>query len=183
MPSNIEVKMKVRSLDAVESLALAAGATHEGLLVQKDVFYRCANGRLKLRAIAGDHAELIAYARNDQPSIRESSYDIARIPDAEALNEVLARALGVCGVVAKKRTLLLWRNVRIHLDRVEGLGEYIEFESVVGPTPASQARANLDELLGLLKLVDATVVPVAYVDLLAGEAREVVHRSCSSDSL
>lgn len=44
--------------------------------------------------------------------------------------EVLGAALGVLAQVKKTRTLYLWKNVRIHLDRVEGLGEFIEFEAV-----------------------------------------------------
>ncbi len=44
---------------------------------------------------------------------------------------MLAEALGVLAVVEKVRTLYLWHNVRIHLDRVAGLGEFMEFEAVL----------------------------------------------------
>jgi predicted adenylyl cyclase CyaB len=166
MPSNIEVKMTVPSIEAVRINALRHGATQVGVLVQRDTFYRCGSGRLKLREIQNDHAELIAYARSDDESVRTSDYVLAPAADPVSLHEALARALGVRGVVAKRRTLLLWRNVRIHLDEVENLGDYIEFESVVGDVDAVQAESNLNELLGLLDLASAEIVPVAYVDLI-----------------
>jgi adenylate cyclase, class 2 len=67
----------------------------------------------------------------------------------------------------KTRRLLLWRNVRIHLDVVERLGTFVELESVVDvrfPEPA--ARANLQELIESLSLGDAEIVAVGYVDLM-----------------
>jgi adenylate cyclase class IV len=36
-------------------------------------------------------------------------------------------------VVAKRRHLLLWEGVRIHLDEVERLGTFIELEAVAPP--------------------------------------------------
>ncbi len=166
MPQNIEIKLRAASLAEVETLALRAGAKQAGLLVQRDTFYRCTSGRLKLREIEGSPSELIAYSRSDESAVRASDYSIFRTGDAAVLHEVLTRSLGVAGVVSKRRTLLLWRNVRIHLDRVEGLGEFVELESVVGDIDAATARDHLRQLLDLLKLADARIIPVAYVDLL-----------------
>lgn len=168
MPSNIEVKMKVPSLEAIRLKAIYLGARHEAILVQRDTFYRCMSGRLKLREIEGARAELISYARTDEAAVRTSNYAIFRTNDPETLHETLSRSLGVAGVVAKRRTLLLWRNLRIHLDQVQNLGDYIEFESVVGEVDEAAAKANLDELLQRLDLGNAEIVPVAYVDLILG---------------
>jgi adenylate cyclase, class 2 len=48
------------------------------------------------------------------------------------LRAALSSALGIKVVVAKKRSLFLWNEVRIHLDEVKGLGNFIEFEAVAG---------------------------------------------------
>lgn len=168
MPQNVEVKLRASPLDEIESLALRAGASPQGVLLQRDTFFQCDRGRLKLREIEGAPAELIAYSRSDESAVRTSDYSIFRTDQPASLREVLSRSLGVTVTVSKRRTLLLWRNVRIHLDRVDGLGEFVELESVVGDVDCPLAAQNLDELLGLLDLKAAEIVPVAYADLLAG---------------
>lgn len=166
MPQNIEIKLRHEPLDEVEVRALEHGANRVGVLIQRDTFFNCGQGRLKLREIADGHAELIAYSRSDAASARSSDYTLVHITEPAQLIAALSRSIGVRGVVAKHRTLLLWRNVRIHLDRVDGLGQFVELESVVGEVDHDTATANLDACLDLLRLRDAEIVPVAYMDLL-----------------
>ena len=45
--------------------------------------------------------------------------------------EAFDAALGTVVVVSKRRRLFLWEGVRIHLDEVEGLGSFVEFEAVL----------------------------------------------------
>ena len=56
-------------------------------------------------------------------------------------------------VVKKKRHLLLWQNVRIHLDTVDSLGQFIEIEAVADPTSdltsEHQLAADLQARLGI----------------------------------
>lgn len=170
MAQNIEIKLRVPDLDEIEGRAARAGAGRAGVLLQRDTFFRSPTGRLKLREIEGQPSELIAYLRDDSTGPRSSDYTIYRTDEPLILREVLARSLGLVGVVAKSRTLLLWRNVRIHLDRVDGLGEFVELESVVGEVDAETAGRHLQQLLDLLELRSAEIVPVAYIDLLATKA-------------
>ena len=51
--------------------------------------------------------------------VRESRYRIAAVADGDATRAALEAALGVVGVVVKRRRLFLWNDVRIHLDRVD----------------------------------------------------------------
>jgi hypothetical protein len=55
------------------------------------------------------------------------------IEDPHGLKDALAAALGVMAAVQETRRLLLWRNVRIYLDEVPGLGSFIELEAVAEP--------------------------------------------------
>ena len=166
MLRNIEIKVRCRDLSAVRERAVAARAEDRGTLLQTDTFYHSAAGRLKLREIAGDHAELIWYARDDVAGSKRSDYVVSLIADPLTLHAALEQSNGTRGVVRKRRDLFLWRNVRIHLDAVQGLGDFVELESVVGEVHEATASANLDELLGLLGLTGSQVVAVAYADLL-----------------
>ena len=167
MPRNIEIKLRCDELDDVRQRALAANASDRGLLVQTDTFFRVAVGRLKLREINGTSAELIAYSRADVAGSKASDYVVAPVTEPATMLAALSAACGILRVVRKRRDLLLWRNVRIHLDRVEGLGNFVELESAVGDVDEATARLNLDECLNLLGLASAEVISVAYADLLA----------------
>lgn len=168
MPRNIELKLRHDDLADVRERALIAGAAYKGALFQTDTFFRVSAGRLKLREIKGKHAELIAYSRDDIAGAKSSDYVISIVNEPATMLAALSAACGVTRVVKKRRDLLMWRNVRIHLDRVEGLGSFVELESVVGEVDEAMAESNLEELMTLLALGYAEVVAVAYADLLEG---------------
>lgn len=168
MPRNVELKARCPDPAAVASAALAAGAEDRGVLVQHDTFYAAATGRLKLRRFADGSAELIAYHRPDVAGEKGSDYIVSPVADADALHHALSAVLGATGDVRKARRLLTWRNVRIHLDDVAGLGSYLEFEAVVSPEcDEAASRRNLAELRQILEVRDEDLVDVAYADLLA----------------
>src|SRR5919202_66755 len=104
-------------------------------------------GRLKMREQEPGGAELIAYERPDAAQASESRYRIAPVADPHALREALDAALGTTVVVDKRRHLLLWDGVRIHLDRVDGLGDFVELEGVApADSDLSDERAAVERL-------------------------------------
>lgn len=173
---NIELKARCPDLERAAAAAAAIGARLVRVERQRDTFFRAARGRLKLRERAWregqdgedrSDAELIGYARDDRPEARESRYTVVPVVAPELLAATLGEALGVRGVVAKRRALWMWEGVRIHLDAVEGLGSFVEFEAVIGPGDADeQAHARLAALRAALGIDDASLVPRAYADLL-----------------
>ena len=173
---NIELKARCADLASARRAALALGATDAGVLHQRDTYFRVPHGRLKLREINGTSAELIAYDRPDHPDRRASDYVVAPVPDPAATLAALTRALGLRGVVAKRRQLLLWHgsteladvHVRIHLDDVESLGPFVEFEAVLSPHHPDEplAHARLAELTAALGIRPEDRVAGSYSDLM-----------------
>jgi adenylate cyclase class 2 len=110
---------------------------------------------------------LIAYERADQAGPRESRYRLVEIADGSEIKAALSDALGITAVVAKQRRLFLWEGVRIHLDQVDGLGSFVEFEAIVGDGPADLERAEgrIDELRREFGLDDDCLVASSYSDL------------------
>jgi adenylate cyclase class IV len=167
MARNIEIKARI---DSVEALLPRARALADGDAVpieQDDTFYRAPHGRLKLRRFADGSAELIHYHRPDGPEARASDY--VRVPavDFDGLAAALERALGSGGRVRKRRLLLHAGQTRVHLDRVEGLGDFIELEVVLREgQPDDEGRAIAERLMDALGLQHAERVPGAYLDLL-----------------
>jgi homotetrameric cytidine deaminase len=164
------VELKARDRDPARSLerALALGADDRGELVQRDTYFATPRGRLKLREQEPGGAELIAYERSDRADARESRYRLAPVANGAALREALDAALGTTVVVAKRRRLLLWEGVRIHLDEVAGLGAFVELEGVAAPgsdlTAEGERVARLRAELGI---ADADLEATGYADLLA----------------
>jgi adenylate cyclase class IV len=174
MARNIEVKVRVDSVEALLSRALAlAGTTGAETIEQDDRFYAVPHGRLKLRRFADGSAELIHYLRADGEAAKASDYVRVAVPDADALHEALVRANGRAGRVRKRRWLVIVGQTRIHLDRVEGLGDFIELEVVLRPDQAdAEGVAIADALMQQLGLADAPRVAGAYRDLLHAQAAQ-----------
>ena len=150
------------------------GAESRGALSQRDTYFNALNGRLKLREMEGK-AQLIAYERPDEVGHRTSSYRIVEIEDAGGLRNALADTLGIQAVVAKKRLIFIWEDVRIHLDDVEGLGNFIEFEAVAPSESDLAAETERVRFLRERFKVDDDLIGVSYCDLLSGEPQQ--HRA------
>ncbi len=166
---NLESKFRYADHEAVVRRAVDAGALDEGLLQQRDQFYVVPHGRLKLRTFGDGRGELIAYDRADVAHARVSDYSIYRTANASSVDDILGRALGRAGSVEKRRHLLLLRHTRIHLDEVAELGRFVELETVADDISDSEAEEEHSDVVGLLHLVDAARIDVAYVDLMTSE--------------
>jgi homotetrameric cytidine deaminase len=164
--SNVEIKARDRDPEATRARCEAIGAGDHGTLHQRDTYFGARHGRLKLREQRPGLSELIAYRRPDTPAAEVSEYTRAPVPDPQPLREALDRTLGTTLVVTKRRRLLLWHDVRIHLDAVEGLGTFLELEALVGAGGRDAAHARIAHLRAQLAIEDAALIAVGYADLL-----------------
>jgi predicted adenylyl cyclase CyaB len=167
MPRNIEIKARIDSVDALIPLA-AALADHGPIEIpQDDTFFRCAAGRLKLRCSADGSGELIFYSRANQPGPKQSTYSISKVSSPDSLRQLLSQAYGEVGRVIKHRTLYLIGRTRVHLDKVERLGHFLELEAVLGvdEPPAGGVR-ELNDLMQKLNVHPAQLIDGAYIDML-----------------
>jgi homotetrameric cytidine deaminase len=165
---NFELKAVDRDPQATAARCVALGAIEHEELHQRDTYFTARRGRLKLRQQgSGGGGELIAYRRPDDPNATESTYVLAPVSAPDALAEALDASLGTVVVVAKRRRLFVWEGVRIHLDEVEGLGSFIEFEAVLPDVgDLTTAHAKLARLRDELGIADDALVAIGYADLL-----------------
>jgi predicted adenylyl cyclase CyaB len=123
---------------------------------------------MKLRKLSDMEGELIFYQRPDRVGPKESFYLLVPTASPDVLCEALSLAYGIVGRVRKERTVFLFGRTRIHLDRVQGLGDFLELEVVLAenePTEAGMREAR--EVLEKLQVSADQLVSGAYVDLLA----------------
>ena len=184
-------------LSLVEKRAQQAQASYLRTMRQRDTYFCVSEGRLKLRewwhvdggqkepqaaslSTAVDQllvkaineatpvgATLIAYARPDQDGSRLSNYYLSPVADASSLSIVLQKALGILIVVEKIRKLYEYQHTRIHLDIVNGLGSFVELETVMQQTtPLIDAEAEHQRVIQLLELHTFSPIASSYIDLL-----------------
>ena len=188
--SNIEIKARITgAAEAVHERATRIADSGPTLITQEDTFFVVPRGRLKLREFGGAAescgacgpeggaersdratAELIFYERPDTEEPMASTYSLVVVPDPPALKAALSAALGVRGVVSKRRTLYLAGETRIHVDEVDGLGSFLELEVVLGTaggvTSQEDGVARCRELMDALGVDEHDLIDRAYIDLL-----------------
>jgi predicted adenylyl cyclase CyaB len=165
--SNIELKACLRSLAEARTTAERLATERLASQHQIDTYFSCRVGRLKLREIIGQRSELIWYERPDLLDAKASRYCLVPVEEAAAIRHALAGALGVRCVVDKHREIYLHHNVRIHLDRVKDLGEFLEFEAVLGPDITEElGYRQVAFLRGEFRIADADLLTGSYADLL-----------------
>lgn len=164
---NIELKARLADPQAARKVALSVATERLGTQQQSDTYFHCHRGRLKLRQIDGLSAQLIWYTRPDQRGPKPSDYQLVPVSNPQTLKAALSAALGIRGVVEKRREILLHHNVRIHLDEVAGLGHFLEFEAVLGPeTDAAAAQALLDLLIEKFAIGPDDLLCGSYAEML-----------------
>ncbi|MCA9227557.1 MAG: class IV adenylate cyclase [Planctomycetales bacterium] len=180
---NVELKARVDSLDRVRKVAARLATEHLGRMLQVDTYFAGCRGRLKLREIkwldansdaantnvpnTNDLAQLIWYERPDQADAKTSRYQLVDIADASGLKVALSEAYGVAKIVEKQREVFLHHNVRIHLDRVKGIGDFLEFEAVLNSRDEQhRGEQQVAELTAAFGLQPQWLLLGSYCDML-----------------
>jgi predicted adenylyl cyclase CyaB len=167
MARNIEIKARVPDLDTIRAKAAMLASGPGEILEQTDTFFAVPRGRLKVREFSDGSGELISYERPNQPGPKESVYTRFSCQNARALSQTLGRVLPARGTVVKRREVFLVGRTRVHLDRVENLGFFVELEVVLGAGEAvAHGEREAHELLEALEIPLAAWVASAYIDLL-----------------
>jgi adenylate cyclase, class 2 len=164
--NNIEFKAELRDVAAARRQCRLLGATRIGLLRQTDTYFRLTDGRLKRREAPGEPTEWILYHRRD--IVRPRMCDYVILSEAQARRRWGTLGLKEWVKVIKNRELWMVENVRIHLDNVQRLGRFIEFEAAVDKD--HDARACHRAINGLRRTFGPALgeaVGAGYSDLVA----------------
>jgi predicted adenylyl cyclase CyaB len=167
MSRNIEIKARVANMEALAAKAAALAAAGPVEIAQDDTFFSCDSGRLKLRTFSDGTGELIFYRRANERGPKESFYVRSPTAAPKLLRQALSLAYGEIGSVIKHRTLFLVGRTRLHLDKVEGLGQFLELEVVLDDDePAESGAREAQNLMKELGIEPDHLVECAYIDLL-----------------
>ena len=166
---NIELKARIPDLDKARQVCEKLSAQFIWRRNQRDIYFATKpSKRLKLRIEDNESPYLVLYDRPDESGGRNCTYSlltIHRTCHAESAT-FFTNALEVRGEVKKSRELFMWENVRIHLDRVKGLGDFIEFEHPVSEYSAQDAAQRVQDLCDEFSVDIENTVAGSYIDLV-----------------
>jgi predicted adenylyl cyclase CyaB len=165
---NIEIKARLKNLDQTRALVKKLNHEYVGLDHQIDTYFNTTNGRFKLRESSLSGPYLIFYLREDLDGPKSSIYQKLPVEDVAGLKELLAIMQGIHTVIEKNREIFLYQNVRIHLDSVNKLGAFLEFEAVMDETyhDRETETKKVEYLMKVLSIKDEDLVSESYENLV-----------------
>ena len=167
MNRNIEIKARVSDRIKLSRLAGEISSSPAVILIQKDIYYNIKSGRLKLRIINDEKAELIFYTRENIKGPKYSTYSIYETKNHEGLDLILGPALGRIGIVEKTRKLYMLGQTRIHLDDVKNLGFFVELEVVLRENQNNQEGIEIaGSIMNRLGILNNQLLELSYIDLI-----------------
>jgi len=173
MAKNIEIKARIASVESLFPVVAKIADEGPTEILQDDTFFSCPNGRLKLRAFSDHNGQLIFYQRSNSTGPKESFYVISPTASPDTLRQALSLAYGEVGRVRKQRILFMVGRTRVHLDKVEGLGDFLELEVVLADGESNENGIDIaNELLKKLGISENPQIPGAYVDLLQEKSNQ-----------
>lgn len=164
MPTNLEIKVPVKSLSNLIKIVEREGGKKIYSSRQIDVYYKLENGRLKVRNSSGEKS-VIFYRRIEDGSERWSDFEVIPVNNPNDWIKFFDNFLERLVVVDKHRTLYHLKNTRIHFDRIKGLGNFVELETKV-INGKVKARKEFLWIMNLLKLNPDTQILKSYSDLI-----------------
>ena len=164
---NIEIKAKCLNLDTAREIVKELKTDYIGELHQVDTYFSTIKGRLKLREINGEIAQLIPYYKEYSKGPMKSNYSVLDVKDVSQTKSILNEILGTITVVDKQRKVFLINNIRVHLDDVKALGSFIELEAVYeDENKKDQEVQKVAELLKIFRIKDEDLLDKSYIDYL-----------------
>lgn len=165
----VELKAHVDDLEVLRKKLTRLGAEYIGTFHQKDQYFEVPEGRLKLREVEENNTlELIYYEREDISGPKKDDAFILKVQETEEFKKILEKILTPLIMVRKVREIYLLQKTQIHLDIVEYLGKFIEFERQIDedPTKSKNSQKILENLMEKLEISKNSLESLSYSDLI-----------------
>lgn len=170
--NTIEIKIKLESSQHAKEIFKKLNAEFQRTEDQVDTYFAVENGRLKLREVKGKGSQLIQYFRDAEYTPKRCNYAVVRVNDADKFGQMLEHIHGVYAVVTKKREYWQWNEIQIHMDAVQDLGIYVEFEATTGNFKKHiDAEDKFIFLMSQLNVRSDQVLHIDYAQLMHDKKR------------
>lgn len=164
---NVEIKAKCNNHEKIRNILVSKKADFRGKDHQIDTYFKTNNGRLKLRE-GNIENFLIFYKRENKAGPKKSKVILFKSEPKSSLKEILQKSFEILAVVDKKREIYFIENVKFHLDKVKGLGSFMEIEAIDkdGSIGKKKLLDQCNFYLRLLNIQKGDLISDSYSDLL-----------------
>ena len=166
---NVDFKCELRDPELARLALKRFGSVCAATVTHLDTYFRVPDGRLMRREAEGEPVEYVLYHRVDRPMPTISKFTI--LTEEEARLRLGESDPPVWVEVEKQREIWLLKNARIHLDRVLGLGWFIEIDVLV---TKDQHVGKCHELIGKIREALGPclggLIATSYADMVASES-------------
>ncbi|CAK9818789.1 Putative adenylate cyclase MJ0240 [Anthophora plagiata] len=167
---NIEIKAKIDDPELIISRIKQLTDDKCVVIKQHDTFFKVPAGRrLKLRQFEDSTGELLSYERPNVLGPKLSDYLKASLAPENCLTvaNILRESYGCVGIVKKVRKLYMIGQTRVHVDNVEGLGNFLELEVFLTDEQDAEFGEKIaQDLMAKLGIQSDDLIAEAYIDLL-----------------
>ena len=94
--------------------------------------------------------------------------------------KILLKQNEVLCTIDKERKLWIYKNTRIHVDKVSNLGYFLELETVLKNISSEEGQNEFNEVVNLLKINSKDTVAYSYSDLILMN-QKIKHQSIWSN--
>ena len=166
---NVEIKARSKDHERIRGILSSRGADFRGEVHQVDTYFNSSAGRLKLREGSIEN-NLIYYERPDREGPKTSHCILYKTEPVTSIKQILEKTMGVMIVIDKRREIYFLDNIKVHLDRVSGLGTFVEIEaqSEEGDLSEDYLQTQCAELMRDLKIPEEDLISESYSDMLRG---------------
>ena len=165
--TNIEIKARYHDSERAEENLNALGAGAGGDLPPEGYLFQ-RHPRTAQAARAWDRRRSSDFLPPRGPGWPQAQrLRDCKTEDPEGLRNILSSIHGVWVEVEKTRQVWLWENVRIHLDDVKGLGQFVELEAVTEEKGIEESHRRVEALMRALEITSDQLVTGSYGDIVA----------------
>jgi predicted adenylyl cyclase CyaB len=161
---NFELKTKISNCAEILERIKNIGAIYKETMNQIDYYFQIGTEKEKIREINHHTISLISYKRSEKNGRKDSNYVIKEISQEQ--KESLLKEKPLLCLVDKNRQLWMYKNTRIHIDNVVGLGNFMELETVVKDISKNQGLNEFKEVVKKLEIDLEETEPFSYSDLI-----------------
>ena len=166
---NYEIKARVskEQQEIIREYLLKNKAEFKGEDNQTDTYFKVEEGRLKLRKSNLENS-LIYYDREDSLEAKKSNVEIYNLMASSYLERITKQTHDVLVEVKKKREIYFIKNIKFHIDDVEGLGTFVEIEAndKSGEVSEKALEEQCDFYKYVFKIRDSDLISNSYSDML-----------------
>ena len=164
---NLEIKANCKDLKRIVSILNSLNVKFLSEGFQRDTYFKVSRGNLKLRENNNGEDYLIWYKRRKKAEPKLSEYYIYQTQKSQNLKNFLKNAFGEKIIIEKVRKIYLYKNVRVHLDRVKGLGNFIELEAVLSKDGMDkESKENMNFLVEKLCINKEDLSKSSYSEII-----------------